>query len=638
MEWKKQQFFLYFVVDKENDMEKTKINMQTDDCIIRQDENILSNQYKKALNYLLSDDKMSDDFWEEDSNAKKDMESFLKDDGLQRLLFMGEYRTGKSFFLKKYFGLSTDETFCIKKYHLFIFLSGDGNGIVENQDIMEYFADEFKKICEFYNTYFLKQNDFVSKNEKKFYRFIVETKGDVLQRPWLSNDEAESAYISEIKDLKIRKRLTYYIMKLKYYLLLDKKIKNIVLIYDNITSIDLYNKIIEKVDGCMRNYVKTKYQGYEIKSIFVTNYDIYRDMPNQSKVGFDKILLKRKSLNIEGVFDDRFNRAKEFGEEWMKERGFDISSLCFIKSELDKLNSRFNQKYKKMILGLSMYDKKVALQYYKKIMFNQTWIAKKRFSYAKDVQEINNNFLFNNITCIRALGCGNEKVYNPKQQYDFTIPNILYNTEEEEYGIYNLLLIKYFVRNRENFEYKHGKDATILEKCRKIWGDNKEYIFFEKALYYLLQMNIVEYHTIEGDKGISSKKVFNITIKGAELWDMLQSDSLLMELCREDYYRYPNTQNNMESSYQLLCTEKQNIIFEDLLYMVKDFNEMENKLYKIVQDRGFSAEFENLFGKRKMSFYLLEGIKKSISYSCNRSNEFLRRQCEYIENEVRDSF
>lgn len=49
-------------------------------------------------------------------------------------------------------------------------------------------------------------------------------------------------------------------------------------------------------------------------------------------------------------------------------------------------------------------------------------------------------------------------------------------------------------------------------------------------------------------------------------------------------------------------------------------------------ERGCSVEYIRTFGKKRMAYYLLEGVSKSITYSVSRSNENLKSICK----EVRD--
>ena len=345
----------------------------------------------------------------------------------------------------------------------------------------------------------------------------------------------------------------------------------------------------------------------------------------QKRVFTDKIVKKNKNFNMQGLFDDRFEKSRVKGEKWMIERGFDLQNLEYAKQVLTRLNSRFSHKYQKMILGLSMYNKELILKYYKKVVFNKTWVRKKRFSYASDAYDENKDFLFNNITCVRALACGDDQVYNPANNLENPIPNILYNTEEEEYGIYILLLMKYFLRQKGVYLYREDSGEDLLKVCRNIWGEGIEYNNFKTAIDYLLHKNILAGYFQEFGKDFKSDCSYKlyITEKGAELWDLIRSDSIVMELCREDCYRPVDSQ--MESSYVLINTERQYLIFEDLIKMTGQIREDEDSLYRTVKEKGCDAEYVGAFGKKRMAFYLLEGISKSITYSISRSNEELKK-------------
>ncbi len=611
-------------------MEQSKINIVMGDSKKEYaNENPLSKECVCAIEFLLYEERLYDITYEEDENERDAFNSFLQENKKQHLVFLGEDGTGKTQFLRKYFSLSVNDIFKIEDDKLLIIFSCDGNGILENINVIKYFAEEVKKVCEYYEKTYIEENEIILNNYSKFYSFILETKRDVLPHPWIREGLDDSVYMSEIEDLKINKPFTYYMLVLKYYLLFFPKITELIIVCDNIKNEQIYDEVADKINNCIRNYNNIKYNGYHTKTIFVINNMTYWQLFNKNRLVFDMSIQKNKSFNIQGLLDARYNYAQKLGEEWMREHGFDIDALRIIKEGLDFFNERFNQKYQKMILGLCMHNKELVLKCYKKVMYNQTWVRKKRFSYANNVYDENSGFLFNNITCIRALACGNEQVYNPDKSKDYLIPNILYNTEDEDYGVYNLLLMKYFVRQQGIYEYANSKKENILDICEDIWGKGIEYDNFKKAINYLLIMKILD-GKISCNK--ESFKYLFITEKGTELWDMFHSDSILMELCREDRFRAIDL--NMESSYVLLNTERQYFIFEDLLNMTKQFSDFENNLYLSASKRGYSEKYISTFGKRRMAFYLLEGISKSIIYSVSRSSDDLKKICKEIRDVV----
>lgn len=612
-------------------MERIKINMNTEDYMFDTTENPVWEDGKYALEYLLSENGLCDCFFDTDEEAIEKCNSMLNKNVEMQIYLVGGAGTGKSNFLKTYFSLPADENFWVREDKLLLFFSGDGNGIVENQDIIGYFAEELKKVCGYYKQCYMDGRDIVCEDYAGFYWFVKETKKEALFNPWISKEEAPSAYEKEVSNLKVNKPFTYYMLKLKYYLLISKKISDVTVVCDNIRSKEMYEDITQKVKTCICNYNREKYSGYRVKTIFSMNEEVYWEIFDKNS-SLGQVIWKSNSLNIQAFIEAKFNQAEMAGEEWMKERGFSMLALEYAKGMLDNLNSRFSGKYQKMILGLSMYNKEKVLDCYKKIVFNKTWVRKRRFSYDKDVFDENKDVLFNNITCIRALSCGDDRIYNPGQEGENLIPNILYNTEEEDYGLYILLLMKYFVRQHGIYLYREDTSEDVIKICERIWGNENEYKNFKIAIDYLRDMKVLKGFSV----GIERRNVcggkLRITEKGLELWDMLRSDSLLMELCREDCYH--NMELDKKSSYLLLNTEKQYLIFEDLLSIVKGYGKEEDKLYQAAVDRGCNAEYVSAFGKKRMAFYLLEGVSKSISYSVSRSNEGLRKFRDEIYNEV----
>ena len=111
-----------------------------------------------------------------------------------------------------------------------------------------------------------------------------------------------------------------------------------------------------------------------------------------------------------------------------------------------------------------------------------------------------------------------------------------------------------------------------------------------------------------------------ITSRGRRLFDMLKEDSVLLEICREDMYReIPILDDNMKSSYDLMMEGKQNILFLDLLDIIKKIFDEEREYFELVYKNKKKDIFVENFGKRPLALTLLEGVSKSIQYSgcCN---------------------
>lgn len=599
-------------------MDRTKINMYGENIIEDLDLYTLSDKGKKAFEYFLSDRELPESFFEADIKAEESFSAFLSGDE-ESLLFKGDDGIGKTQFLKKYFGISDQYNFKLENDILTIFYSVDGNGIYEFRNNIMFFVDELERICIFFIENYLDGNDIVAEDPRSFYNFIKTTKKDVLVKHWLSDKDDLKKITEEIEKLKNSKRLTYFIMKLKYLLLIKKTVKTVILVFDNIYSEEIFNNSVNIVNECFRNFDKMKYKGYRVKSIYAMNDKVYRDI-NKT---FNIVVRREKKISMPNLIETRYQKACKMGEEWMVCKGFEKEDLEKCRKFLDELNSKYNRKYQNMILGLSQYNKTTVLNAYRRIAFNQTWVRKKQYNYAYDVCETNKDALLTNITCIRALACGDDQMY--MMQNDF-IPNIFYNTEEEDYAIYILLLMKYYLRQKGKEVLKNEED-TFLDKCKSIWGLGIEYTHFEEAISYLVNKEILACY-FEQDEFKDTKKSYYITKKGAEIWDMLRNDSVLIELCREDCFRKSDQAYSMESSYKLLNTGRQHEIFFDLLQIIREINSEEEKLYDVVKKKKSCEKYESMFGKKQMAFYLLEGVQKSVMYSISRENNDLKKEIE----------
>ena len=609
-------------------MDVTKINiMHGTNPMKNQRERSFSVECRNAFEYLLASDSLDKEkaFYQEDIEAKKMMDEFFMYNVPRRMAFVGGAGSGKTSFLQHYFSIDTNNYYCFKDNSLYFYHSDKGNGIIEEGKSMQSLIHEMHSLCAY-----IENEEKISLHErncKAFYDFVVQTKKNVLDNPWLKNEES-SAYWAEVQKLKDKKKLSFYLMKLKYYLLYNlKNIRKIVLIFDDIESSNSYRELNKRVYQCMCNYDSDIYDGYQVKTVYTMCEKVYWAINGpEMEERFDVVVKKRRLMDPTKLFELRYQKAIEHGEGWMQQKGFGSVDLEFAHKQLTDLNKKFNGKYMTMILQISQYKKEDIMHCYRKILFNQVWIQKESFHYSSDSYITNEGFLFTNITCIRALACGNNQVYeNSEESLANLIPNILYNTPEEDLSIHCLLLIKYFVRNNPQEEVGH-KANDFEQLLKNIFGT--ECGMFEYALQYLIRKDIIT----------ASENFLSINSKGAELWDMLQGDSVLFEICREDYYRPKNTQHNMEPSYKLIDSMRQYVIFEDLLQMIMEFADEEDRLYNIISEREKWAEYEQYFGKRRMTFYLLVGVTKSIEYSDCRFKQSLNKLRAEAEQRVNTQY
>ena len=260
-----------------------------------------------------------------------------------------------------------------------------------------------------------------------------------------------------------------------------------------------------------------------------------------------------------------------------------------------------------------------------KIMINRTWIQKdmeKKYYF----QIAGENYVFNNISVLRAIACENSYVYKPKE--DTIIPNILRNTMDKEYGLLNLNIIRYFLNNTSE-ESSYGRESLSIGNI--IYDFNKAipgYLNLKDDLMtcikFLFRTKILrksindydEIDTLDRPETLTEESLLYLSPRGKEIWCMLDSDSVYMELCREDYYRevHENTYEAL-SSYELMKNNQQEEIFIDLYSLLGAFVSQEDELVAYALKKNSVVYYIHSFGKSAVCRQLFNGISKSTTYS-----------------------
>ena len=306
-----------------------------------------------------------------------------------------------------------------------------------------------------------------------------------------------------------------------------------------------------------------------------------------------------------------------------------------------RVSQKFNGKYNQIILGLSNYNINVAMKFYANILSNEKWLH----SFGNNQTDTSvgffdaNSLHVNNITVIRSLACLEDDMF--LGQNDIPICNLLYSTEEEDYSIIILYLMKRFYSSRCP---EHDYGSTYLKK----WQIIKQFseIFHgrpniedktEKCLQYLYNASLLaknlktkpeEAHTLE-----DSSRLY-LTPRGTTIWEMLTMDSVLLEMFREDYYRvYQGNDNNPYCS-RILLDNQQHELFLDLIRMVKEISDLEKEYYKAAIENDTVTALKTYFGEHSICHHLISGVYKSMTYSGIYNNPIVKESYEDLVNSL----
>ena len=600
---------------------RTKINLlTTNNYESAGNEIVLNAELENAFNYLLSAKGLDQDkvFYESASCTIQEFAAEMKLMDHSIFSLVGYRGTGKTAFVLNALNVNGKECVSINKDNIVLYFSLEkcfmkncfdemlDNNLEIVLNALENRALEYKTDKPFFENKSIKLKNLKNDNDGLI----------VKQSIYKKLYEIKSALIHKIPEIK------------RMYIVLD----NIELKKDYLPEVES----VIKIHSYMSDYDSDVYPDrFYVKTIVPMQVKTYRDLMRRGGNYhlLHQAVIKDYHIDLSNLFEHRYETAKKclLKNEKMT---FSLNDLEHAQEILIQLITKYNGKYLKMVLNLQFYDIHRVLEMLKKIVLNHTWVQKNGYCYDKNIFEKNPGFMFTNITCIRAIACGNKTVYSSSMSI---IPNILYNTQTEEFGIYILLVMKYFLKRYEaedlfgNNGIEYGE---LLNELSMIFIDNDIVQKFKIAIRY---MKSEQREILRSSICVKGKEKLYITTRGAELWDMIRSDSVYLELCREDYYReYENTLNNSKKSYDLVSSGDQDHIFLDVMKIVIDINIQENELFEVANHNGMREQYFKALRKKRITYYLMEGISKSIMYSRSGGYDVVKKEKFALEQKINE--
>lgn len=173
------------------------------------------------------------------------------------------------------------------------------------------------------------------------------------------------------------------------------------------------------------------------------------------------------------------------------------------------------------------------------------------------------------------------------------------------------------------FERIFGSDPGIRESL-------------ERVVKHFLDTEILE-ETYNWKNPIQKSKYLYLTSRGEEIWHLFKSDSVLLEMYREDYFfDEEDDACDFTSSFQLMNTVGQYEIFIQLFLYIDLLIEKEKELHRKVKSNGTLGEYYSCFGSKIQAKRLLEGVLKSIEYSGNMYTYDIQNEITRLENKIKN--
>lgn len=629
-----------------------QISILRNDICARND---LFTRYRKQMEVLLSTNdtrlgsKKDKDFYIKDSIVENEL-SFVYNDEIDSFsVLIGYGGIGKSTVLRNYFKYGNCLPTLLDDEKVLVFPTSFNNMVISEQeefadreyrtkiarDIKEDLACRTDSVCSFLESRFhgLKEMFDSDQGQECFYQFVNKTNPRVLEH--MPYDLRFNAKSDEEKKLKLsyawsEDRFICCASKLKFYLsnpicpcrkiiiILDDieplpYIMQVELVMQYVRFYDCLKNVAPDMDGqaslvnllvSMRPHTYRVLKGYKaFKAYYVTREIFKKDMVDLNT--FFNMKLNYYSQNIDVNNENAWKESRQI---------------------LARLSGKFSNKYANMIKNICLWSVRDAMKAYTTILTNRIWIQRDMTKTAGfTIRE--DDYIFNNITVIRALACEQYYVYARRGEY--WIPNLLYNTIDKNYSFINLCICVCFEKD-ENLDYTYGTNSKsfgeivnyFLKAFPNFEGIQESvemmirYLFDQRVLQKSIN-DVDNEETIGHAEYLNSESLLYLTPKGYELLRMIEADSVYMELCREDYYRdYENNDTiNNESSFELMQKGQQNVIFYDLFMLMLDLLELEYKYVSYAAGHNTIDIYTNYFGADIIFERFYRGIWRSIDYS-----------------------
>lgn len=506
-----------------------------------------------------------------------------------------------------------------------------------------------------------------SGGRNKFYHFIrkhtpriLETKDDYSFIDLSTEDEIKMKLAYAQKNYPFE----YYANKLKYYIMtMNSTYDRLVIVLDDIETLSeqQQHEVIEEYlhfYGCMNNTDVPEKLDYRINmliSVRPHTLRLYRHKDLVEKYrGLEAFslatntVLKKNAIDLSLFFKKRFDYYTSKSSAIIGNK--ETWEECY--DNLMLLNDAFEGKYKTMIVNLCFFNVRAALAIYSKILSNRFWIQgnrTKEIFFTVNTKQYN----FNNINVIRAIGCGNSAVFTGSN--DSVIPNIFKTTEKEDYSIFCLLVMRFFIRKIANeddsIDVTYGENAMELGEILQQWtctvGEERknqlhialEYLFEIKVLRKSIE-DTEDIETLDKLESLNDDSKLYISPRGYELMAMLSRDSVYFEMLRECAWREYNGREKIysrQSSYELLIQKKQDIIFLDLLEYIDFLREQEENVFFDPSENINLDEYRNAFGLTMMVTHLLTGVERSLIYSGLFYNYEVNKKFNTVKKNIDES-
>lgn len=592
-------------------------------------------KFKEQFEYFLGNRK-EEKVYVHDVELENELNLVLKEDESKIIYLIGEAGIGKTTVLKKVLHVKNNNVFFDEENKI-IYLCLSFHGKLASSDIKQIFTNSINSLCSKLEQKFEIRDDFTSKEGIfGFYDYVEDTVIDLLGYTSFVDsigldDYEEKKY--KLRQGEIHDRYSFEASRLKFYL--QKyclQYKKIILIVDNIEVFpsNARDEIVRdslSTFSCFRNQVtnNSNYNIFNVDLFISVRHTTFSELMKQPDISaYQPIqkIFKEKSVDmtmfIEKEYEALINTSISKDQKWTDAYTI-LYSFC----------TKFSCKYSSMIQNLCNYNFEKIKECYYAVLKNNVWLF--RGQNGKEYDNITTaSSIFNNISVIRSIACRGILYRSEKSDI---IPNLFVNDEFNDDSMIAMIIICYFYKRQVLFisrdDNTYRTKSKILSLFNTIYHDDEIVKSVDRVIEYFIKHNVLR-RSIENDEYLL------LSPRGVELWEMLQSDSVLLEMYREDHFLDTKLDIDWTSSYEFMECNSQNLIFLQLLIYLKVLLNKEKELKKAAIKNDKLEFYYSCFGRRQITKHLLEGVLKSIEYSGNINNSSIQNELEDLRSKIKE--
>ncbi len=570
--------------------------------------------------------------------------------------FIGYTGVGKTTFIKHYFGYSTLGV-SLRGDSAIIPTSWDGRKIPE--DYTHFIDTQISNVIDnlikqLYKSY----EDIILCESDEVLDFIEGSRPDILSSLTIEEiirSKANGCTLNQFKLQKCKNNtpvefscslLKYVITKQK----LKQPINRLIFIIDDLETLsqsklcyilDSYIKIY----ACMHNISPRpivnllvslrphsfRYLRNDITHQYISSYGNYLQLEIYR-------LIKNEIPDIKKIFITRFENAIKNTPKPGNPSTWDAAKKVFY-----EIINDFDDNLVSMISDLCHMNIRAITDCFQMILSNRVWCQE----FDEDTGHPTvrqSDYRFDVVNVIRTLACGENPIYTGNNDIQFNsnnaagiqarpsfddskvfIPNLFINLVTRECDVLPAVIVQYLdgyfssmsgTPPHTEFITKDVLcDNLYIAFCRNV---SKEQII--KVVDYLFENRIVRKSIISKDSDESINLLrgddyIYLTLKGSRLLQMLESDSVLLEVYREDIRRYYSDDTYYKSSFEMISSNNRFLLFEDLIKLADEIYHNED-MYQgyIVRNASSTSFYTATF---PITTRILNGIEKSLTRSQN---------------------